>query len=829
MSNKLLVDNGLVRLVSRMEDGAALIELQVRDGSGWRQILVFGDKKYSSLQLVTSDRSSLIPLKTSGLKKDKNTAAVKLTAGCNGLHLQTSLSLTDSKKWVSVEVNCQFAAREIVKSFFSRFLFLPDGKFYRQYEPLKYCWIPALRKKKKHVIADQIFRSPAVVLCTESLAAAIVPDLEHLKVHRPMPTCLDARFAKFGDEKIPEIGFGFQNYRIDGHTYFAAASHKGYTAMKDEEIRLKFYIYLAATAPEQALRDVLAFLWSEFGKREIVGLEPQTVSLEQYAEYGTDFAMKHGRIWKEFEVNDRPCGGTMALTFAGRHYPAVMRIEMARNYFRLTKLQQGLHGFVVDTFFPSPAVNDAMEFFIHNFRMGVPPIIHFQSWFNNMRTAYGLYWFGSRWGREMLVARAKRIKNLALCAPTQNGVFSTVCCAASDGILWFEGTKAFELVNEYHLPGNAWTACWMLRWYEELERDPLLFRKCAEFADFLLKVQKADGSIPSWVKISGGRIKSSPVLERTAQTAAPALFLARMAQVTRRKQYQRAAELAAQFLINSVIPGDLWFDYETFFSCSKKSADMHDSKMPIPPQNNLSLFWAAELFKELYILTDDSEFLGVGCNLLDRLCLYQQVWDAPYLSINTFGGFGVMNTDAEWNDARQSMFAETLMDYYILTGEREYFERGIAALRASFTLMLIHENHRVAPGNLTTLRAKDIGATYENYAHSGNDRRVPGYIMHDWGSGGAITTAARTLRRFGDFLIDVKRKNGFGINFCTIGNLRIKKDKIEFEIQSPVLADREWKGKLINIPYGKWRIIVNGREAARFDSIKPERWLRFRR
>ncbi|MEW6203445.1 MAG: hypothetical protein AB1546_15825, partial [bacterium] len=246
------------------------------------------------------------------------------------------------------------------------------------------------------------------------------------------------------------------------------------------------------------------------------------------------------------------------------------------------------------------------------------------------------------------------------------------------------------------------------------------------------------------------------------------------------------------------------------------------------PQNNLCLFWSVELFKELYTLTDKPEFLRIGCNLLDRLCLYQQVWDAPHLSFNTFGGFGVMNTDAEWSDARQSLFAETLMDYYLLTGEREYFERGVAALRASFTLMLIPENRSVAPGNLRTLLPKDIGATYENYAHCGYDRRVPGYIMYDWGSGGAITTAARTLDRFGDFLIDVKRENAFGINFCLLRDLKIKRGTIEIEMESPALTEREWKGKIIGLPTGRWKIVVNGQQVERLEHKGRECWVRFK-
>ena len=56
-----------------------------------------------------------------------------------------------------------------------------------------------------------------------------------------------------------------------------------------------------------------------------------------------------------------------------------------------------------------------------------------------------------------------------------------------------------------------------------------------------------------------------------------------------------------------------------------------------------------------------------------------------------------MNTDAEWNDARQAQFAETLANFYDLTGNIEYLERAVAASRASFAFMVIDENKDVAP------------------------------------------------------------------------------------------------------------------------------------
>ena len=99
------------------------------------------------------------------------------------------------------------------------------------------------------------------------------------------------------------------------------------------------------------------------------------------------------------------------------------------------------------------------------------------------------------------------------------------------------------------------------------------------------------------------------------------------------------------------------------------------------PQNTLSIHQAAEACLSLYELTGKTEYLHRGEAILDYLSLYQQVWSPRWLSCDLFGGFGVQNTDGEWSDSRQGYFAVTYMRYFGATGKREYFERGVAALR----------------------------------------------------------------------------------------------------------------------------------------------------
>ena len=78
---------------------------------------------------------------------------------------------------------------------------------------------------------------------------------------------------------------------------------------------------------------------------------------------------------------------------------------------------------------------------------------------------------------------------------------------------------------------------------------------------------------------------------------------------------------------------------------------------------------AAAGFLSLYEVTGQMDYLRLAGRVMDRLSLYQQVWDPPWLSLNAFGGYGVMNTDGEWNDARQAQFAETHLELGRVTEE----------------------------------------------------------------------------------------------------------------------------------------------------------------
>ena len=185
----------------------------------------------------------------------------------------------------------------------------------------------------------------------------------------------------------------------------------------------------------------------------------------------------------------------------------------------------------------------------------------------------------------------------------------------------------------------------------------------------------------------------------------------------------------------------------------------------------------------LFLATRDERYRGHGRAALDLLLLYQQAWNAPFIGFDTTGGFGVMNTDAEWSDARQAQFGTLLMDWYDATGEPELFHRGVAALRSSFALMHLEEHRAAAPGNNPPMGLEERGALPENYGHAGVDAKIPGELMPDWGSGSAASSTALAQARWGDLYLDVRRGAAFGIDGCRVVRAAVGTDRADLDVE----------------------------------------------
>lgn len=173
------------------------------------------------------------------------------------------------------------------------------------------------------------------------------------------------------------------------------------------------------------------------------------------------------------------------------------------------------------------------------------------------------------------------------------------------------------------------------------------------------------------------------------------------------------------------------------------------------------MFWTSEALLECYRVTAEKRYIEQGQRVLDELLMTQASWQPPYIYVSALGGFGVMNADGEWNDSRESLFAGLILDYGRILHNREYEQRGMAALRSSFAMMYCPENTKEKSQwecAWPFFNEKDYGFTMENYGHGGstgaNGIGIGEFTIYDWGNG----AAAEAYNRIFDHYLSKKKR-----------------------------------------------------------------------
>jgi hypothetical protein len=176
-------------------------------------------------------------------------------------------------------------------------------------------------------------------------------------------------------------------------------------------------------------------------------------------------------------------------------------------------------------------------------------------------------------------------------------------------------------------------------------------------------------------------------------------------------------------------------------------------------QNTLSIAWCAEALLLASRATNDRAWARLARRCVDELSLYQAVWNPPFLPAPAHGGFGVMNADSEWNDARQSLFAPLYLDLGRETGDRELVERGVSALRASFSMLYCPENAALARAyerRFPFFGPESYGFMMENQGHD-VAQPIGTFTIFTWGNGSALEAVAKVR----DLFPEIAREHGF--------------------------------------------------------------------
>lgn len=574
-------------------------------------------------------------------------------------------------------------------------------------------WKPHLAPKENMTIGDYVFNAPIMFVQNKEIELYLIPDVNYINDKRDTPYVMD--YVK----PESQMYFGVANYIKIPHVYHEFTNEN--FVVEPEEVLARFYFYERKSSNERDLRFANKLLWKLFGEDNLASFNKTDFTqkinkLSIYQEYAYEWAFDHWKsiVWNDFTMNGVPVGGCTAIV-KGTQSPG----EGRENNWREDQS------------------------------------IWNQAWFSQVRSAVGIIMSNSIKNHD----KAKRIIDLALAVPVTNGLFPSVFVADENGN-WENGVwkhsnrRPAALENAAHILDMSWTCWWLLKWMDvsKYRKDDIeMF--VSNYSKTLLHYQNPNGSFPAWINLDS--YEKEMELDNSAETAMHAMFLLKYYNSNKSEILLEAALKAIAFLNTDIIPYGRWEDFETYWSCSKewemKKPGVKDARSNIYNQNNFSIYWTVEAFKKAYIQTKDKQYLNSGIKVLDELSLYQAIWTPNFLKNPVLGGFGVMLSDDEWNDARQSLFAVTYYDYYKLTDNTEYLYRAYWAMKASYYMMYCPENEIVSKTYqkmFPFFHEKDYGFEMENLFHGEHTLDFYGeFSIFDWGCGSASTALEELKKR----------------------------------------------------------------------------------
>ena len=776
------------------ENGNYFLSFEVRSGDGnWRKVLGTGIESTPNIWSPEPRQICRDPvIEWHGNRKKLETAAgffeectivedggaLALNGKAGPHELAERVTLADNTH-IHMHVTDRVAEGGSVGKLFSTFYFLPDNHAQRRSEPLDFAWIPNLHWNHDDVCADHAFRSPTVMLLSGGLYAALIPDLDVLSRNRPaIRHALDYRAPGLQapgedavESEVPRFSYGFCSWQAYGATYFRH-DPTDCDPVDAGELSYAFDLLLGESSdPENVVGKVTSFLWEKYGHSQFDDVRPQVLPFEEYGrKYAYEFELP--RTVKQTVIDGAVCSG------------------IANPY-----------------------------------RRGA----NFHAWENDIQVAFGICHYAEKWQRKDLRDYSDGILRLLLNAPANHGAFPCIYNferEAYEGSLWWTA-KAADPYEGFDAAAMGVSAWWLLYRKEHFNEtagagnNPAIGSRITAYAQFLKSAQLPSGAVPAYYFSD---LSPAKQLKESATTAISGSVLAKAALITGDEGLMAAALAAGKFMDDIIVPKLDFGDFETFYSSSPKPLHWIDIFSGIRPQNTLSLQWACDQFLALFRLTDDSYWLDRGEFLLALLSLYQQVWNPPHVDAYLFGGFGVMNTDHEWNDGRQARFVPTYADYYLATGKIEYLERAVAACRASFALMDISENHLNEINSLVMPQGPGEGYAGESIIFSNPDEEPrAGWTGFTWSAGGALAASAYLERLFGTVWIDAEKKKAVPIDGLTVDDVAWQRGEIKISVSSALanLKAAYSGSRVISIKFGFMsgvaprqirKVTVNGKE-----------------
>jgi hypothetical protein len=247
--------------------------------------------------------------------------------------------------------------------------------------PAVFHWAPHLTPTDEHIIAQHVFRAPALIAASGKKQVIIVPDLDILKHGSPAEWYMDMN--------APEntLTLGLAKSQVREHVLY---TRRGGTMYPPGELHYGFYILTSDAAADlfNPWRRLLAFFWQKWGRPLYkTGAPLMHTNMEPYVQqtYAWAFDSWKKAVWQEFTLNGKQVGAPVF----------IVNVTQSPDW-------------------PGP-VNERELRSIWN-----------QTWFSSLRSAEGLFRYARAHRDSLLMARALKTRELALSFPQRNGFFCSV-------------------------------------------------------------------------------------------------------------------------------------------------------------------------------------------------------------------------------------------------------------------------------------------------------------------------------------------------------------------------------------------------------------------
>jgi hypothetical protein len=746
-------------------------------------------------------------------------AQVSILGTVHGAQIEQSISLRRGQSFVHMEIKATLAGKPPKLEYLLAPLVVAiDGKPDATHAP-------TYKPTSDSVIGDRVFFAPVVCVQQGGLFAGLVPDLDIINRHPvyarnarlhpdsnafpvavdpdriSMPTALDLELHS-GVTARPVLAYGMLDSLVHQHVWFQHLNAPGAMVreLSTNEVRIGLDLLLSADAPKRRGYQMAAkHLWQRYGRAHFRQPRPQAMPYAEYARtcYPANFAyqgydvvgqaLKHRdqpdrpdmRVWQQWEEDGQPVGG--------------LRLHAPQWYNFITYL----------------------------------------AWWNNACDATGLHYWGRQLNDSGLLDKARRMVNLALSAPQDQGIFPAVYDL--EGKRWLRSLWAppndgynpaaasaywdWKSGGVYQTAAASVTTGYLLQYRRHCEDDSRILPFARRYGDFLTANMQTNGCVPAWFTAA---LTPLPSLKWNADGGAHVWVLAELYLATKETKYLDAAKMAAKFLLDEVMPQQRWADFEAFYSCAIKPETFFDTRTGQWPCNTMSVSWALQGFLALHEATGDRQYLSAAEAVADFASLFQAVW-APHFVVTAypFGGLSSQLGDAEWLDQRAHRFADPFVRIGMLAGRQDLIERGIAAARSSLTLANL-PCHRL--NGIYTHSDFPDGMGPENVDHEGFPQR-PLSSGPGWNVVGGLAGAGHVLTRLGGAFIDLEKDMAVGVDGINIVSFQRKGKSLHLLLENPLAAlpapyapSYSVALRLAGLPHGVYALHINDGPPSRIEA-----------